>query len=170
MDRRRAGWGFAALVALHVAAIWSVAYFPSQDGPSHLYNARLLSDLLDPSNFQIRQVFEFNPALHPNLLPHLILAPLQRLVSPPAAEKLLASLAVALLPLSLAYLVRGLRPGHAVFALLGFLFAKLTWGAPLLGLNLLSALCGGLALLPALSLAERMVEPAGAGAEAIGRR
>jgi hypothetical protein len=123
MDRRRAWWGFAALLALHVAAIWSVAYFPSQDGPSHLYNARLLLDLFDPANFQIRQIFELNPALHPNLLPHLILAPLQRVVSPPAAEKVVASLAVALLPLSLAYLVRGLRPGHAVFALLGFLFA-----------------------------------------------
>jgi hypothetical protein len=123
MDDRRWWWLFAALLVLHVAPIWSVAYFPSQDGPSHLYNARLLFDLLDPAHFQLRQLFEYNPALHPNLLPHLLLAPLQLVLPPAAAEKLLASLVVMLLPLSLAYLVRGLRPGHAVFALLGFLFA-----------------------------------------------
>jgi hypothetical protein len=49
-------------------------------------------------------------------------------------------------------------PGQPLFTLLGFAFAKLTWWSPLLGLNLLSALCGGLTLLPALSLAEGMLE------------
>jgi hypothetical protein len=62
--------------------------------------------------------------------------------------------------LALAALQLGLShpPGQPLFTLLGFAFAKLTPGAPLLGLNFLSALAGGLTLLPVLSLAERMRE------------
>jgi hypothetical protein len=122
-DRRLWRGLFAALLAVHLLPIWVVPFFPSQDGPSHLYNARLLLDMLDPANFQVRQVFAFSPALHPNLLPHLLLCALQLVLPPPVADKLVVSLCVALLPISLAWLLRGLRPGHQVFALLGFLFA-----------------------------------------------
>jgi hypothetical protein len=70
--------------------------------------------------------------------------------------------------LALAALQLGLShpPGQPLFTLLGFAFSKLTPGAPLLGLNFLSALAGGLALLPALSLAERMLDPESEASEA----
>lgn len=63
-------------------------------------------------------------------------------------------LAVAALQLGLSH-----PPGQPLYTLLGFAFSRLTPGAPLLGLSFLSALAGGLTLLPGLSLAERMAQP-----------
>ena len=113
---------FALLVVVHLVPIWIFCFFPSQDGPSHLYNARLLTEMLDPANFQVRLFFEYSAALHPNLLAHVLLTALQLVVPPLVAEKLLLSLIVALFPLSLAYLLDGIRRGYVVFALLGFLY------------------------------------------------
>jgi Protein of unknown function (DUF2723) len=50
-------------------------------------------------------------------------------------------------------------PGQPLYTLLGFVFAKLSPFGALWGLNFLSALAGGLTLLPALSLTEGMLEP-----------
>ena len=113
---------FVLLLVVHLAPVWIFRFFPSQDGPSHLYNARLLTEMLEPANFQVRLFFEYSAALHPNLLAHVLLAALQLVVSPLVAEKLLLSLIVALFPLSLAYLLDSIRRGHVVFALLGFLY------------------------------------------------
>ena len=107
---------FVLLLVVHLAPVWIFRFFPSQDGPSHLYNARLLTEMLEPANFQVRLFFEYSAALHPNLLAHVLLAALQLVVSPLVAEKLLLSLIVALFPLSLAYLLDGIRRGHVVFA------------------------------------------------------
>jgi hypothetical protein len=61
--------------------------------------------------------------------------------------------------LSMAAVQLGLAhpPGQPLHTLLGALFARLSPWSPLLGLNALSALAGGLTVLPALSLAEGMV-------------
>lgn len=64
-----------------------------------------------------------------------------------------AELALTAVQLGLAH-----PPGQPLYMLLGHVFAHLAPGDPLLGLNFLSALSGGLTILPALSLAERMVE------------
>jgi len=114
---------FGALFLINLVPIWAFQYFPSQDGPSHLYNAQLLLGLLDPANFQIRQFYEYNPGLHPNLLASVFLAVTQLWVPPLLAEKLLLTLIVAGLPLSLAYLTRAFSGRVTVLSLIGFLFA-----------------------------------------------
>ena len=43
----------AALIALHLIPLWTLPYFPSQDGPAHLSLANTLRELL----------FEFGPCL-----------------------------------------------------------------------------------------------------------
>ena len=98
-------------------------FFPSQDGPSHLYNARLLTALLDPANARLREFFEFNPGLHPNLLAHALLAGLQAVVPPLLAEKILLTALVVLLPLSLLCLLRAVERGRDVYALAALPFA-----------------------------------------------
>jgi hypothetical protein len=115
---------FAALLALQLAAIWVLPVFPSQDGPSHVYNAKLMLELRDPASFQVRQVFAFNPELHPNLSAHALLAGLQLVVGPLVAEKLLVTLVVALLPLAFASLRRAAHGAYGVAALAGLLFAS----------------------------------------------
>jgi hypothetical protein len=61
-------------------------------------------------------------------------------------------LAVASVQLGLAH-----PPGQPVYTLLGALFTHIPGVPPLLGLNALSALCGALTMLPALSLTEHLL-------------
>ncbi len=49
-------------------------------------------------------------------------------------------------------------PGHPLYLLLAHIFAHLPGFSPLFGLNLLSALCGALAVVPVLYLSERALE------------
>jgi hypothetical protein len=112
--------GFALLLALHVAAVWAHPRFPSQDGPSHVYNARVLADLGDPANWVLRDVFQRNLAVFPNWAAHGLLRLFLELLPPDAAEKLLVSLCVALLPVGFALLVRALHGGFTPFVWLGF--------------------------------------------------
>jgi len=116
-------WLFLGLLLLHLAPIWTVRYFPSQDGPSHVYNAKILVDGANPANHQLRQTYTWSYALPPNVLSHLILSGLMQLAPPLIAEKLLLSLIIGLLPLAMLYLVRGFERGTEVFSLVGFIFA-----------------------------------------------
>jgi len=36
------------LVPVHLVAVWSVRYFPTQDGPAHLVNALIVKDCGKP--------------------------------------------------------------------------------------------------------------------------
>lgn len=123
MSPRAARALFAALLLGQLAALWSLPVFPSQDGPSHVYNARLMLELGDPASFQVRQAFAFNPELHPNVAAHALLAGLQLAVDPLVAEKVLVTLVVALLPLALASLRRAAHGTYGVAALAGLLYA-----------------------------------------------
>jgi hypothetical protein len=119
----RRGVAFALLLGALVVPIWYVPFFPSQDGPSHVYNAQVLSELGDPANYQVRHHYALNRAVPPNLLAHAILAGLQRVAPPVAAEKLLISAILLLLPLSLWRLIEAVEPGRGVYALAGMPFA-----------------------------------------------
>lgn len=119
----RRGVAFALLLGALLVPIWCVPFFPSQDGPSHVYNAQVLSELGDPANYQVRHHYALNRAILPNLLAHTLLSALQTLVPPVAAEKLLISAILLLLPLSLWRLIDAVEPGRAVYALAGMPFA-----------------------------------------------
>lgn len=122
---RTPGWRvlLAMLLVIHLLPVWSISHFPSQDGPAHLYNAKVLLEVMDPANYQVRQFHVLNPALPPNVLAQVMLGALQRVAAPVVAEKLLLSLLVVLLPLSLLYLVDAVARGRAVLALVGFTVA-----------------------------------------------
>jgi hypothetical protein len=93
---------FLALLAAHCASFWIFPYFPSQDGPSHVYNAFVLA------RFERTPVFGEYYQLHllppaGNLLTQYVLAAMLQAASPLVAEKLLLSLYAALLFASFRY-------------------------------------------------------------------
>ncbi|MEA2326681.1 MAG: hypothetical protein QOE68_1640, partial [Thermoanaerobaculia bacterium] len=51
---RRSERAVAALTVLLIAPVWIFRFFPTQDGPSHLYNAYVLARLGQSSNALIR--------------------------------------------------------------------------------------------------------------------
>ncbi len=98
-------------------------HFPTQDGSSHVYNAHVLKEYHRHENYTIRDVYRLNLTLFPNWASHALLAGLLYLLPPIVCEKIVVSLCVAGLPLSLLYFLRAIDRRNALLALVGFPFA-----------------------------------------------
>lgn len=103
--------------------VWALGQFPSQDGPSHVYNA-WVQLRLDAPDAPYAAVYERSAGLVPNLLGGLTLAALGRVVPLAVAERLLISLCVVLFCWGFARLARGERERLPAVALLGPVFAS----------------------------------------------
>jgi hypothetical protein len=103
------------LTVVGVLPVWTHAFFPSQDGPDHLQNARILGELLWSEKSAFHEYYVVNPSLNPNWVLHLALAALLEVMPPRTAEKLLVTLYALLLPLAVRYALRaGGQPSHPV--------------------------------------------------------
>src|ERR1051325_10961691 len=96
MSRRHLGRLFLALALLQLVPIWSVHYLPTTDGPSHLYNAWVMRDLVGGHRGPIAETFEIDWRPHPNWIETAALALLMTVLPPLVAEKLLVSAIVLL--------------------------------------------------------------------------
>jgi hypothetical protein len=82
---------FVAASLLHLLPVWRVDHVPTQDGPSHLYNAAVLNELAAGTP-QFRRVFVADLRPHPNWLTHAMLSLALRVAAPLVAEKLVFSI------------------------------------------------------------------------------
>ncbi len=108
---------FALLVPL-----WSFHYFPSQDGPLHLYNAVAFRDYHNADRPMFRRIFRQNTEIVPNWVAPHALPVLLRFLEPELAEKLLFSLYLIAFPLAVRYCLKSIRPSAAPLSL-----AALAW-------------------------------------------
>jgi hypothetical protein len=111
---------FFAVLASTVALVWIFPVFPTQDGPAHLENARLLVELLR-GNPEAQRFFSFD-RFSPNWVSHLVLAPLLLIVPAAIAEKIVLTIATVLPPLGFRKALDALG-GRRVLALLALPFA-----------------------------------------------
>jgi len=112
------------LGVVHIIPIWSIKYFPSQDGPSHIYNAHAFLQLFQDGNWRLDQVFRQNVGWIPNSLAHLFFVIGQALgFGPFLVEKAFLSLVVIGLPLSIHYVATALSPKNWMVGLVGFILA-----------------------------------------------
>jgi hypothetical protein len=109
----------AFLTACHLAMIWGVPYFASQDGPAHVYNAWILLHYDDPGFDLYRRYLFVSAYPVPNLLTQGVLQPLLMAFESATAEKMLASIYVVLWPAALFYAARSVRRRASWVALLG---------------------------------------------------
>lgn len=88
---------FFALVVFYLVPIWLVRYVPTQDGPSHVYNAYVIRHYHDASHYpRFQQVYGLHlQEMPPNVAGHLLMATLMVCVAPLIAEKILLSIYVA---------------------------------------------------------------------------
>ena len=49
---------FVVLLVLHILPLWIFAYFPSQDGASHVYNGLVLKEYGQHENYKIRDAWQ----------------------------------------------------------------------------------------------------------------
>ena len=113
---------FVALLAVYLIPVWSFHYFPSSDGPAHVANAHIIREYSSPQGALFRTYFSFNSTPEPNWSGHLIMAVLMYLVPPLIAEKLLISLCIVLLPVSMRYALGVIAPQARFLAFLSFPF------------------------------------------------
>lgn len=113
---------WALLIVLNLVPIWSFQYFPTQDGASHLANARIAWEYHQPDRAILREYYLLNQRPIPNLLGHFILVGLLMLVPPLIAEKILLSIYVILFGLATRYALGAARRDTRFVALLALVF------------------------------------------------
>jgi hypothetical protein len=77
-----------------ILAIWCVSWFITQDGPSHLYNAHIIGELLKGSS-PAQDFYAINWIPSPNIAGHLFLMACMQLVSPRIADQIMMTLTSA---------------------------------------------------------------------------
>ena len=119
-------WEFflLTLTIIHLIPLWSNNYFPSQDGPSHIYNAHLFLQLLNSDNWQVQQVYSLNIGWIPNSIAHIFFVGGLALNIPPLIiEKIFVSMAIGLLPFSISYVAASFDKKAKLVSLIGFVLA-----------------------------------------------
>lgn len=102
---RWCGFVFGALVLLHAIPVLAFGWFPTLDGPAHVYNARIVQELLGGDAF-IGRFFTINPFPEPNWLGHAIMAGTLSIAPAHIAERVVMLLYVVGLPLAFRFAVR----------------------------------------------------------------
>src|SRR5215471_18114297 len=107
---------FWALLTLQLFSIWVIPHFPSQDGPSHLYNAAVLARYDHVPIFREFYTVHFTAA--GNILAQMIQAVLLQSAGDIAAEKVLLTLYVIVLPFSFRALLSSATRDTGAFPLM----------------------------------------------------
>ena len=116
---------FVVLLILHILPLWIFAYFPSQDGASHIYNGLMLKEYGKHENYQLRDAWELNITVFPNWLSHILLAAFLYVFPPVISEKILLTIAIGMVPIAFLYFLNAVHRGEKgqyVYAWLGFPF------------------------------------------------
>ena len=112
---------FLALLILQLVPVWWWTYFPSQDGPSHLYNAEVIARYSTTPLYQEFYTLRLSPA--GNVLSQIVQVALSRVLPPLIAEKVLISLYLVLFGLGFRYLIRSVAPDDEAYAFFAFVLA-----------------------------------------------
>ncbi|HTL70231.1 MAG TPA: hypothetical protein VL404_02955 [Candidatus Eisenbacteria bacterium] len=118
---------FGALVLLYLLPVWSFRFIPTQDGATHLDTASVMRQYDDPGRPELRRYFTRTAALDPYWTVNLLLMALLSVFPPLAAEKIVATLCVALFPLSMRYLAASVDRRNAWVSWLAFPFSMGFW-------------------------------------------
>lgn len=110
---------FLFLLGGHIVLVWLLPYFPTQDGPSHIYNLSILKDLRSGGAVW-GGMYEQHFSLKPNLGFHIIAYPLLFFFDPFVVEKLFVSSYLVMLSVSVPLLLKMI--GKPVFPWSFFVF------------------------------------------------
>src|SRR5437667_8422724 len=83
---------FWLVLALQILPVWMFRYFPSHDGPTHIYNCLLLKDIVTSHPSAGLTYFTLNHDFPLNVLGHILLTALMFVADPFTAEKLLLTI------------------------------------------------------------------------------
>ncbi|KFD38298.1 hypothetical protein AT05_10865 [Schleiferia thermophila str. Yellowstone] len=112
---------FYVTLLINVLLLFSTKFYPSMDGPAHLYNANILLHLLRGNDF-LSEFYSINNLPIPNWISHIILLIFQSFLPSWMAEKILLIIYVSGMALSFRYLIKVLNPKNISLSILIFPF------------------------------------------------
>lgn len=114
---------FGLLLVLGLTYIWGQKFFLTSDGPTHVYNSKILLDYLRGENMDFySRFYEISLSFFPNWFTHASLLLLQTFLNPVLAEKVLVSIYVVMFPISFLFLVKQFTTRISFISLLIFPF------------------------------------------------
>ncbi|MBP9151394.1 MAG: hypothetical protein KBF73_03845, partial [Flavobacteriales bacterium] len=107
--------------------VLSVDYFPTVDGPAHLYNSKLISEIWRYGQSPIHQYLEFNQTATSNWSGHLLLSGLLMFCSAFWVEKAILLFYLIGFPLGIRYLLRasGVKSSLLIYLIFPFTYSFL---------------------------------------------
>lgn len=96
---------YIILIAAHIGLVWWLPYFPTQDGPSHIYNLVILQDLLNGGK-EWGNFFSYQLRAVPNLGFILLSYPLLNFFPPLVVERIFISIYIVLMGISVPFYLR----------------------------------------------------------------
>ncbi len=102
--------------------VWTLPVFLTQDGPAHLYDAKLLTEHLDPANTAVREHYDPEFGRTSNWVCQVLIAVFQKTVGYDAAERIVICLGMTLTAWGLAFWSRRMHRGFHPAEILGYLF------------------------------------------------
>lgn len=119
------------LILANLVPLWLFTYFPSFDRPAHLLRQNILVNYDNPE-FDYNKNFAVQNLPVPNILSDYMVVVFARFASVENSSKILYSLLFMLLPASLVYYLKAVRPENCYLAICGCLFSYsyhlLIWG------------------------------------------
>lgn len=113
-----------SLFLVQIVIPWTAHYYVTMDGPSHLYNARVISQILFQPSSPYREFYRLRPAISTNWGSVLLFNLVSRITTS-HAEAVVATLSVLAAFSSFWYLLRALDPEASFTPVINFL--TLTW-------------------------------------------
>ncbi len=113
---------FIVIIGLNLIPILSFSFFPTLDGPAHLYNAQVIKSLLIDHNSSLNDFFSFNKEPVPNWIGHFILTGFNSFLPAFVSEKILLLTYLIGLPISFRMLIQTISPKNTWFSYFIFPF------------------------------------------------
>ncbi|MFN4300308.1 MAG: hypothetical protein ACK4EX_11355 [Thermaurantimonas sp.] len=112
---------FYLVLAFNIVLLFTIKFFPSMDGPAHLYNANMIAHLLK-GNESLSEFFMIKKFWIPNWTSHAFLAVLHFVMPAWLAEKTLIILYVSGMAFSFRFLVKQMNSDSVALSVLIFPF------------------------------------------------
>lgn len=113
---------FFLIIGLNLIPILTGKFFPTLDGPAHLYNSQLINSLLFDSSKTLESFYIFNHEPVPNWTGHIILSFFNLFLPGFVAEKILLLFYMIGLPLAFRALIKTIAPENKYFSYIIFPF------------------------------------------------
>jgi len=110
---------YLSLIGFHIALVWGLAFFPTQDGPSHIYNLVILKDLINGGKIW-GDFYYYDLNFFPNLGFHIISYPMLYFFNPITVERIFLTIYILMISFAVPLFIHEFNKKALYFSFLVF--------------------------------------------------